>query len=244
MDITIPAYPRFLPIGALLLVLCGLQPAAAQEPAPEPEQPPGVTGEPEPVQPQESPYPAASRPDWRLEIKGGDFEPELEEWARFYGKDHTDQAGISVAYKFLPQVEVGLEVDYIHDKGVGTLPQSGNLGGEVDSQLYPAHLYVLLRGIFFENQWVVPYVGGGATRVYYRQDIDNQASVRGKVNGDHVRAGLQILLDWFDSGSAAGFEEEGVENTYLTVEAVSFSAELDGIELGGESMMFGLAFEF
>jgi hypothetical protein len=245
MDTAIPAYSKSLLIGALLAVVCGMQPAVAQEAEPEPEQQPTITEEPAPAEAQEpQPSVPVSRPYWTVEIKGGRFEAELEDWEQFYGDDRTDQSGLLAGYKFLRQVEVGLAIDSIKDKGVGTLPISDELGGEVDFELYPAHLYVMLRGIFFENQWVVPYVGGGATRVYYRQAIDNQASVRGKVNGDHTRAGLQFLLDWIDTGSASGFEEEGVENTYLTVEVTSFSAEIDGIELGGEIKMIGLAFEF
>src|SRR5688572_29500022 len=244
MDIAIPAYTKSLLIGALLAVVCGMQPAVAQEAEPEPEQTrsqPIITEEPAPAEPEESqPSIPASRPYWTVEIRGGRFEAELEDWERFYGSDRTDQSGLLAGYKFLRQVEVGLAIDYIKDKGVGTLPLSDDdLGGEVDFELYPAHLYVMLRGIFFENQWVVPYVGGGVTRVYYRQAIDNQASVRGKVKGDHTRAGLQFLLDWLDTGSSSGFEEEGVENTYLTVEVTSFSAEIDGIEVGGESKMIG-----
>lgn len=188
--------------------------------------------------------PPASKPRWSLEIKGGDFEPELEEWATFYGDKETDQLGFALAYKFLRQAEAGLAVDYVHDEGVGMLPLNGTLGGEVDFHMYPAHLYVLLRGVFFENQWVVPYVGGGLTRVHYRQEIDNQSSVRGEVDGDHTRYGLQILLDWLDPGNAAGFEEESVDNTYLVIEALSFSAEIEGVELGGESRMVGFVFEF
>jgi hypothetical protein len=68
--------------------------------------------------------------------------------------------------------------------------------------------------------------------------------VRGKVDGKHVRFGLQILLDVLDEGNAAGFEDENVENTYLVIEALRFSAEIDGIELGGDSMQLGLIFEF
>lgn len=183
-------------------------------------------------------------PRWSLEIRAGKFEPELEDWETFYGDEQADQLGLALAYKFLRQAEIGLAIDSVHEKGSGLLPLSGTPGGEVDFQMYPAHLYLLLRGVFFENQWVVPYVGGGATRVYYRQEIDNQPSVRGKVEGDHSRAGLQILLDWLDPGNAAGFEEESVNNTYLYVERLSFSAEIDGIELGGESEVFGLVFEF
>jgi opacity protein-like surface antigen len=252
METAIPAYSRYLFIGALLAVLYGTQAMAAQETEPGQVQPPEaqpiVTEEPEPApQPQESPSSwtaPVAMPSWTLEIKGGHFESDLEDWENFYGGDRSKQAGLLAGYKFFRQFEAGMAVDYIHDKGIGFLPINGKPGGEVDFQLYPVHLYVMWRGVFFEDQWVVPYVGAGATRVYYRQKIQNQSSVRGDVDGDHNRAGLQILLDWLDTGSASGFEEEGIENTYLTVEVLSFSAELEGIELGGKSTMIGLAFEF
>lgn len=230
-----PGYGLKLPAVTLLLAMQAL-PVAAQETA---------TNETDTGQNWMTAAGAASQPPrWSLEIRTGELEPELEEWAQFYGDDHADQLGFALAYKVLPYVDVGLAVDHVHDKGVGNLPLNGMPGGEVEFHLYPAHLYVMLRGAFFENQWIVPYAGGGITRAYYRQAIDNQPSVRGKTDGDHSRAGLQILLDWLDEGNAAGFEEESVENTYLFVERLSFSVEVDGIELGGDSVVFGLAFEF
>jgi opacity protein-like surface antigen len=219
------------PAAALLIAACAC-PAAAQDTDADTGQS-WMTGSD-----------ASGKPRWSAEIMSGRFEPELEDWATFYGDDEMRQLGFGLGYKLLRQVEVGLAVDYMHDKGVGRLPLNDSFGGEVDFQLYPAHLYVLLRGVFFENQWVVPYVGGGLTRAYYRQAVDNQSSVRGKADGDHTRFGLQILLDALDGGNAAGFEEESVDNTYLVIERLSFSAEFDGIELGGDSVRLGLVFEF
>jgi hypothetical protein len=184
------------------------------------------------------------KPHWSLEIKGGKFEPKLAEWETFYGDDHTKDLAVALSYKVLRRVEVGVAIDSIKDEGVGTLPLNDTLGGEVKFNMYPAHVYVLARGLLFENQWVVPYIGGGITRAYYRQKIENQNSVRGKADGSHVRAGLQILLDQLDEGNAAGFEDENVENTYLVIEAVSFSAKVDEIELGGKTLTFGFIFEF
>jgi hypothetical protein len=36
----------------------------------------------------------------------------------------------------------------------------------------------------------------------------------------------------------------GINNTYLILEVKKFSADVEGIELGGESAMIGLLFEF
>ncbi|HEY3488095.1 MAG TPA: hypothetical protein VGL10_08515 [Gammaproteobacteria bacterium] len=222
----------------LLLLVC--LPVAAQEAA-------DTSAAEESSSPQYRSWltgPGPQEPHWTLEIKVSEFEPELEEWETFYGEDRADQISFAVARKFLRWAEVGAEIGYIDDEGVGQLPINDTLGGEVTFNMFPLHLYVLGRGIFFEDQWVIPYVGAGMTRAYYRQAIENQGSVRGKADGDHVRAGVQILLDWLDEGSAAGFEEESVENSYLVIEALSFSAEVDGIELGGDSMQVGLVFEF
>jgi hypothetical protein len=222
-----PADVGFRLAAALLCAICALPVAAQEEDA-------------APAAPAEGMNP----PHWSLEIRAGHFEPDLKEWETFYGDSKADVLGLSLGWKLLRQVEVGLTVDDIEDTGVGKLPLNGTLGGQVNFHMYPAQLYVLLRGVFFENQWVVPYVGGGISRVYYHEEIDNQGSVRGHTDGDHTRYGLQFLLDSIDKGNAAGFEEEGVENTYLFVEKLSFSADLEGVELGGESTMFGLLFEF
>lgn len=188
---------------------------------------------------------AEQPPRWSIEIKGGDFEPDLDDWRRFFGDDTASELGVAVAYKLKRWLEVGLEADYIHDKGVGQLPLNNTTGGSVTYELFPAHAYVLVRGIFHENQRFVPYVGGGFTRAFYREKIRNQATRRGDTDGEHVRAGLQILLDWIDRDGASSLAGElGVNHTYLTLEVQKFSAEIDGVELGGESTMVGFLFEF
>jgi hypothetical protein len=184
-------------------------------------------------------------PRWSLEFKYGEFTPDIEDWETYFGDESTKQIGFGFAYKIFRWFEAGLEGNYIRDKGQGYLPLNDTLGGDVTYNLYPAHAYVLLRGIFFEDQWVVPYIGGGYSKVWYRQEIDNQGSSRGNTDGNHVRGGIQILLDWIDPGGAAAMESDSaISNTYLVIEAQRFSAELDGIELGGDSVMVGLLFEF
>lgn len=184
-------------------------------------------------------------PRWSLEFKYGEFTPDIEDWEVYFGDETAKQIGFGGAYKIFRWFEAGLEVNYIRDKGQGYLPLNDMLGGNVTYHLYPVHAYVLLRGIFFEDQWVVPYIGGGYSKVWYRQAVENQASSRGNTDGSHVRGGIQILLDWIDTGGAAAMEtDSGVSNTYLVIEAQRFSAEIDGIELGGDSVMVGLLFEF
>lgn len=229
---------------SLALLLIAATGALAQE-ATSPDLSGPVDG---PLSPEDLPFSMSASqepPHWSMEIKGGDFEPDLDDWQRFFGDETANQLGVAVGYKLKRWLEVGLEADYIRDKGVGLLPLNNTTGGSVTYNLFPAHVYVLVRGIFHENQRFVPYVGGGFTRAFYRQKIHNQASRRGDTDGEHVRAGLQILLDWVDPDGAASFANElGVNNTYLTLEVQKFSAEIDGVELGGESAMIGFLFEF
>lgn len=185
------------------------------------------------------------RPHWSLEIKGGRFFPDLDNWKEFYGNDSTTQLGLGFGYKVLRQLEVGAEASYIRDKGTGFLPLNLTPGGEVTWTLVPVDVFVLFRGVFSESQWVVPYVGGGWTRAFYKQEITNQDNVEGKTDGYHARLGVQLLLDNMASGEAAKAESRvGLDNTYLYLEAKTFSAKKDGVELGGTSYLLGVLLEF
>jgi hypothetical protein len=114
---------------------------------------------------------------------------------------------------------------------------------------------VVLRGIFTENQWVVPYVGGGWTRMYYKEELSLQPTARGYTDGSHVRGGLQLLLDVFDQRAATNmYRDYGISHTYFFVEAQRTRAMIDtvatvsspseSINLGGTSVLGGLLFEF
>jgi hypothetical protein len=199
--------------------------------------------------------PVLDRPHWSLEIKGGKFYPDIEDWKTYYGSDRTTHLAGSLAYKILRQVEVGIEGGYIWDEGVGFAPIHNEVAGTVKFELYPLQAFVLLRGVFSEGQWIVPYVGGGWTRMYYREKIENQATVRGSTDGYHGRAGIQLLLDNIDPSAASKFYlDYGVHHTYLFFEAQSSTAKIDtisattsqieNIDLGGVSYLAGLLFEF
>ncbi len=184
-------------------------------------------------------------PRWSLELKGGNFFPKEEAWEPYYGDDKTGQLGAGLAWKITRQIEIGLDTAYIKDEGKGLAPQQGQITGNVTLELYPLQLFLLARGVFREEQWLVPYIGGGFTRTYYEQDIRGQERRRGSATGSHLRAGVQLLLDNIDRGTAWGFYDNfGVNNTYLFVEAQSSSVKVESIDLGGTSYQIGLLFEF
>lgn len=194
--------------------------------------------------------PSAEHPHWSFEFKGGMFYPDIENWKNYYGSDKTSHYAATLAYKLFRQLEVGVEGGYIRDKGQGLAPGHGMPAGSVTYELFPLEAFILLRGVFSERQWLVPYVGGGWTRMYYLEKIEFQGTIKGYTDGYHGRAGIQILLDGLDQDAANSFYlDYGVQHTYLFVEAQYIRAMIEdlsgqAINLGGTSFLAGLLFEF
>lgn len=190
------------------------------------------------------------RSRWSLEIKGGLFNPALDNWRAFYGDRAANEYGGSLAYKLFRQLEAGLEGGYVRAAGQGFAPAHNYNAGHVVYELYPLSAFVLFRGVLKEDQWLVPYVGGGWTRMYYSEKIDYQDTVTGFADGYHVRGGVQLLLDGMDPDAATSMLlDYGIYHTYLFVEAERTSAKIDtvssgSVDLGGTSFFAGLLFEF
>ncbi|VAW83160.1 hypothetical protein MNBD_GAMMA16-454 [hydrothermal vent metagenome] len=190
------------------------------------------------------------RPYWSAEFKLGQFHPNLDDWDRFYSDDNMNQYSVALAYKVLRQLEIGLEASYMSEDGRGVLPLNNQVGGEVDYTLVPVSAYIILRAIFSENQLVVPYVGGGVTRMSYKQNVTAGDETKGNTNGIYYKAGIQLLLDRIDLGAAQAVQRDfGVDNTYLFFEFAKTTAKIDDtggneVDLGGQSYFLGLLLEF
>lgn len=195
-----------------------------------------------------------NRPHWSLELKGGAFLPETANWSRFYGSSYMGEYGGALSYKVHRQIELGLEGSYTRATGKGSVhgdaPENRAQASQVTHEQAPLSLFVLARGVFRENQWLVPYAGGGWTRMFYRQVVKGQTSTRGSVNGYHARAGVQLLLDGLERGSADDlYADFGVHHTYLMLEgrytrAMAVSIPEGSVNLGGVSCLGGFLFEF
>ena len=193
--------------------------------------------------------PGIGRPHWSLEVKGGFFYPAVNEFKQYYGDDKMGEYGLAFSYKILRMLELGVEGGYTEAKGQGYAPGHGTAAGSVEYQLFPINVFVLARGIVNEKQWVVPYVGGGYTYMYYREKIAYQGTIKGHADGYHGRAGLQFLLDGLDRSAANSFLMDfGVYHTYLFLEAnysrVMVNTPSGSDNLGGTSYRAGLLFEF
>ena len=193
---------------------------------------------------------AIERPHWSLELKGGEFIPDIDNWAAYYGRRSTSEYGGSLAYKIKRNLELGIEGMYLKDSGQGFAPIHQTITGNVKYAAAPLNVFVLARGLFSEKQWLVPYVGGGWTTMFYREEVQSQEVTRGSTNGYHARAGLQLLLDGIDpSASHSMYLDYGVFHTYLFVEAeyihaMANTATSGSVNLGGTSWLAGLLFEF
>ena len=187
------------------------------------------------------------KPVWSMELKGGRFKPAIDNWDQFYGNDKAKIFSAAFGYRPVSYLETGLEIGWMKDKGEGFLPANNTQGGQIKYQFLPLSIYLLFRGKFTRNQWLVPYIGGGFTRGYYRANIVNQSSIDGAENGSHVRAGLQLLLNNLDRKYAAYLKNHyDIINSYFIIEAQESEIEIDATntDLGGRSYQAGILFEF
>jgi hypothetical protein len=194
--------------------------------------------------------PLVDRPHWSIEVKGGLFYPDIDNWKTYYGDNKTWHYAGSLAYKLRKQVDVGIEAGYIKDSGQGKGAISGATIGSVTYELAPVNVFVLFRGAFSETQWIVPYAGGGWTRMYYQEKIEAQSTVRGHADGYHGRAGLQFLLDEADITAARNMRSDyGIYHTYFFLETQYIRVLINdlagtSVNLGGTSYLMGFLFEF
>lgn len=191
---------------------------------------------------------AEGSPRWSLALKGGYFAPSVEGWKREYGTEGNFRGGIDLAYKITRRLELGLDIGYFSDEGQA-LTLSGRVSGVRQTfRLFPLQAFLLYRFIFHEDQIIVPYAGGGYSHFTFRRLLENAKTIRGRFDGWHIRAGLQILLDGFDRVTAEAFEEEiGVSNTYLFFEGQYAKVNdfwSQPTNIGGWSSFSGLLFEF
>ncbi len=191
--------------------------------------------------------PLLEQPHWSLEVKGGSFTPVLENWSQFYGKRSMPEFAGTLAYKLLRQVEFGVGVGTMRAKGQAYAPIHKNYVGNATYELFPVNAFVLLRGILNEDQRLVPYAGGGFTRIYYREKASGEPTARGHADGYIVRGGLQLSLDFIDRNAQNRmYRDYGVYHTYLFVETEHNRAIVKSVstDLGGTAYLVGLLFEF
>jgi hypothetical protein len=191
--------------------------------------------------------PLLDPPHWSFEAKGGVYAPSLPGWSQYYGKRDMPEFAASLAYKLIRQLDIGVEAGRTAARGKAFAPLHNITTGDVDLELYPVNVFVLFRGVMDEEQWLIPYLGGGWSKVLYTERIEGQDSVKGSAEGYHVRGGIQLLLDGADRGAANNlYKEYGIYHTYFFIEAEKVRAIVKSasVNLGGVGYRAGLLFEF
>ena len=194
--------------------------------------------------------PRPDRPHWSLELKGGIFLPGTPSWSEFYGSSYFGEYGASLSDKILRQLEVGIAGSYGSTSGKGQQVAHQSAAGEVTFAHAPVDIFLLGRGIFKEDQLLVPYLGAGYTRMFYREEVQGEGTTKGSVNGYHARGGVQLLLDGLDSEAAKNlYRDFGMHHTYLFLEGKYTRATADtvaagSVNIGGTSCLGGFLFEF
>jgi len=190
---------------------------------------------------------AEDAPRWTTSLRGGYWYPEVDDWQSHYGSDGVWAFGVEGGYKLSRRLEIGLSLDFVDKSGTGQTLSGRVTAEEVTYRELPMNLSLLYRVVFFEDQLLVPYVGGGFSYAYYRQDF-GEKKIDGDRFGYHFRAGLQILLDALEPRGARNMRESwGIDNTYLTLETLYTSLDDFGgeeIDLGGTTLVGGLMFEY
>ena len=196
----------------------------------------------------------AAQPFWTLEGGLGLTTPTDDEWDTYYGSARMPEVNLAFARRFFYVLDLGLSASYSRDRGTGYFPSDNTKDGSVIYESLPIDIFLVFRARFSDNQWVVPYIGGGYTRFFYRanvdDDVDGNSKVQGSTDGTHIRAGIQILLDPFDVDSSRMiYSNFGVINSYLYLEGrktdVSIeSKNSENVELGGISYKVGVMLEY
>jgi hypothetical protein len=167
-----------------------------------------------------------------------------------FGRKYEIMGGVKVNLELFRQfLQLGIGVGYMR-------------GGEPNYFIYniPIEASGNLRFKFSPQQFIVPYIGGGADYSYFKQkgrfapedpNDPEPAIIHINRKGYHVNAGFQILLNRLNPKASENFDKKfGINATYLTFEArYTDLTNFDDLEshetdMSGWFYYMGLLFEF
>lgn len=128
--------------------------------------------------------------------------------------------------------------------------EDGSSSSDVQTlSIVPLQLSAGLRLDVFRDQILVPFASGGIDYWLWQEDWtegETQKKVSGGKSGWHYRAGVEILLDVFDSSSASMLDVRyKIKDTYLvlTYQNQEVGSD-DGLIFNGESYMLGFRMQY
>lgn len=150
-----------------------------------------------------------------------EYKPDFvvnETFDSYYGSGEGSLVDMTLGLKwnnFLGSITFELGGGYYTNQGVDE---------ESNIVLYPARASATLAlDTLFKEPYVVPYGTIGAYTVFYDETLASQSVNGNSEIGLFFAAGVGFQLNWLDEISAmTAFQETGLENTYLFLEARSF----------------------
>lgn len=173
---------------------------------------------------------------------------------KVYNQDWMFTFGFGFGVKLVKDLELLAGISYGFKDGEGITK-----GGSATDEAYrfhvvPGSLSLLYRLKFYENQPVVPYLGGGGSAAFYHEQRTEEPDINttGGKYGYHGLGGVQFLLDWMDKRAAAHMDLDfGINNTYLyyqfkyqVLDNFGQTKEDEGLSLTNMTHTAGLMFEF
>ena len=217
------------------------------------------------------PAQAESPIKWQFELKGGGFAPSIDEEPGLTGTPFSDVYGNSNFFLLMTELDLqfyrgavgsfalGGGLGFTSMDGKSIDPENGEQPGDKTTfEILPVQLAFVYHFNLLAERLNVPFVPFAKFGVDYwawwimdaNSDIarEDDKKAMGGTYGTHYSAGLKLLLDWIDPSSAQTFDlEMGVNNSYLMVEYQSATVNDFGssksFNLGGDTFLFGLAFE-
>lgn len=148
-----------------------------------------------------------------------DYNPSfvIDSFSGYYGNAETPLIELTVTpKKNFSFGSLGLDI------GVGYYVNSAPDSSQLS--VIPVRLGLLLSlDTLFSEPYVVPYATIGGYTMLYRESFASQAVSGNTLVGVYYSAGLKLQLDWIDQdGDNASYDENGMENTFLFLEAKSY----------------------
>ncbi len=175
---------------------------------------------------------AKGMPGASISLKGGGLEPEYSPIMLGAEETRVGYGELDISWIIHPTFELAAEVGYAN-------------------YLIPVDVAARYRFNYYDDQVLVPFIGGGFDFYHLRNDKalaeEDRDNDKWKY-GYHGVGGVQILLDYFSPDQARDMKNNWkIENTYLNAEVKysvvdNFSA--DDLDLGGIIYTAGLRFEF
>ena len=156
---------------------------------------------------------ASIRKGFSFELKGGFYRPrDYDKWDEAFGKGFSGFGGLKLNQEIMENIELGLSADYMRAS------QS-----DWSFSLVPIGLNLTYAMRFSQDQFLVPFLGGGLDFVYGRTSMMKLSDAKPsfiKEPGFHLSGGARILLDSMAADEALSFDQKfGVNNSYLVFEA-------------------------